>query len=140
MDASYRKVSQAFGKDALKEEEVKDLLESLQRDFESASRERECRGGEPTPLQREHIEQRTAFKARLAEEAAKTNRTLQQKREQMKYLVHVKVGGEMDAETMPFFPSAVELDAARQEWQDALGDDYLVIATHYLTEIEMWLL
>lgn len=52
-----------------------------------------------------------------------------------KTIVHVKLGGNFSDGQPPWIPGEPEIEAARQEWQEILGDDYLVIATHSFVEV-----
>jgi hypothetical protein len=51
-----------------------------------------------------------------------------------KTVVHVKVGGQFDDGQPPWIPGGPELENVRNEWQEALGDEYVVIATHSFVE------
>lgn len=56
-----------------------------------------------------------------------------------KTIAHVKLGiADMGEGQPPWIPGPEELEKARDEWQKALGDTYLVVATHYGTEIDFY--
>lgn len=47
-------------------------------------------------------------------------------------IVHIKVGiANMGDGQPPFIPEPQVLEETRRRWQEALGDDFLVIATHF---------
>jgi hypothetical protein len=56
----------------------------------------------------------------------------------METLVHIKVGGEFGDGHPPWIPTDEELDQIRTDWQEILGDDFIVIATHYLVNIDLY--
>lgn len=55
-----------------------------------------------------------------------------------KYIVHVRVGGDIGGDQPIFLPDVVQLESYRKELQEAFGEDYLVVATHCLVEIEIY--
>lgn len=197
MDASNEEASQE-DEARLQATRIEENFELVREALRQESEERRRRDREFTPEQREHIAQRTAFKVRLAEEAAKVNRAREQEEEQVsrpkdwispheivgetdaykwadywlqvskeypqivkdrdammtwfanaimagydsaskpspKRIVHVKVGGEFGDGQPPWIPGPNEIAEARQQWQTALGTDYLVIVTHHMTEAD----
>jgi hypothetical protein len=51
-----------------------------------------------------------------------------------KTIVHIKVGGDIGDGQPVFIPDQTVIDDFADQWQEALGDDYIVIATHHLVE------
>lgn len=51
-----------------------------------------------------------------------------------KALVHVRVGGDLGDGQPPFVGSPEECESYRAEFQEALGEEYVVVATHHMVE------
>lgn len=122
---------------------VSEVIEGLKRHFAQQAADWRERERTVTPLQQEHIDRLRAYRARLSEAAEAyfkeqaSSSQAKPKGESMN-LVHVKLGGELGDGQPPFIPGPDDLERARSEWQEALGDRYLVVATHYLEDIVIY--
>jgi hypothetical protein len=56
-----------------------------------------------------------------------------------KTIVHVQMGiMDMGDGQPPWIPGPEEIEEARERWQKALGEDYLVVATHFGEEVAFY--
>jgi hypothetical protein len=56
----------------------------------------------------------------------------------VKTIVHAKLGGDFNDGQPPWIPGEPEIESLREELQEILGSDYLVIATHNFVEITFY--
>jgi hypothetical protein len=55
-----------------------------------------------------------------------------------KTIVHVQMGIMDMADGQAWIPGPEEIEEARGRWQKALGEDYLVVATHFGEEVAFY--